>query len=129
MKLVSEQVYHAKYGVGIVINQTDDVVEVKFGNGFGNKKFVYPVAFESFLKVSNPISQETMNDELRQIQENIEIQRGLRRDAEQRIIEDARRELLAKKRAATKSTATAKSAGMRAAKKAKEKAEQTEKIK
>ena len=126
MKLVHEQVHHTKYGVGTVIGQTDDVVEVKFSKEFGNKKFVYPVAFETFLKVCNPVSQEKMNEELRQIREEIDSQRKMRKDAEQKIIDDTRRELQAKKRAATKLTTAAKSAEKKAAKKAKEEAEQAE---
>ena len=126
MKLVHEQVHHTKFGVGTVINQTEDAVEVKFSKEFGNKKFVYPVAFETFLKVCNPVSQEKLDYELRQIREEIESQRRLRREAEQKIIEDARRELKAKKRATTKSTATARSAEKKSAKNAKEKAEQAE---
>lgn len=123
MKLVHEQVHHLKYGVGTVIWQTDDAVEVKFSKEFGNKKFVYPMAFETFLKVCNPVSQEKMNDELRQIREELESQCKLRKDAEQKIIDDARHELQAKKRAGTKSTAALKSTEKKATKKAKEAAE------
>ena len=120
MKLVHEQVHHIKFGVGTVIKQTEDIVEVKFSKEFGNKKFVYPVAFESFLKVCNPISQEKMNEELRQIKEEIDSQRKMRKDAEQKVIDDTKHELQAKKRAATKIITAAKSAEKKAAKKAKE---------
>lgn len=126
MKLVHEQVHHIKFGVGTVIKQTEDMVEVKFSKEFGNKKFVYPVAFETFLKVCNPISQEKMNDELRQIKEEIDSQRKMRKDAEQKVIDDTKHELQAKKRAATKIITAAKSAEKKAAKKAKELADLAE---
>jgi|GEM_PF-363607 len=126
MKLVHEQVHHIKFGVGTVIKQTEDIVEVKFSKEFGNKKFVYPVAFESFLKVCNPVSQEKMNEELRQIKEEIDSQRKMRKDAEQKVVDDTKHELQAKKRAATKIITAAKSAEKKAAKKAKELADLAE---
>ena len=126
MKLVHEQVHHIKFGVGTVIKQTDTIVEVKFSKEFGNKKFVYPEAFDTFLKICNPVSQEKMNDELRQIREEIESQRRMRKEADQKVIDDAHRELQAKKRAATKITTAAKAAEKKAAKKAKEEAELAE---
>ncbi|MBP8639505.1 MAG: hypothetical protein KBI01_01205 [Oscillospiraceae bacterium] len=128
MKLVHEQVHHVKYGIGTVIAQTEDIVEVKFSKEFGNKKFVYPVAFETFLKVCNQASQEKMNEELRQIRDEIDSQRKMRREAEQKVIDDTHREIQAKKRAATKLTTAAKSAEKKAAKKAKEEADLAKEI-
>lgn len=110
IKLVHEQVHHIKFGVGTVINQTEDVIDVKFSKEFGNKKFVYPESLETFLMLCNPESQEKMNSELRQIREEVETQRKMRKDAEQKVIDDSRKELLQKKRAATKTTTAAKKA-------------------
>ncbi len=120
MKLVHEQVHHIKFGVGTIINQTDDVIDVKFSKEFGNKKFVYPGSFETFLRLCNPESQEKLNIELRQIREEIESERKMRKDADQKIIDDARHDLLQKKRAATKKVAATKSAAKKATKLAKE---------
>jgi len=120
MKLVHEQVHHIKFGVGTVINQTSDVIDVKFCKEFGNKKFVYPGSFDTFLKLCNPESQDKMNIELRQIREELESERKMRKDADQKIVDDARHELLQKKRAATKVITTAKSAAKKALKLAKE---------
>ncbi|NCB74235.1 MAG: hypothetical protein EOM51_05765 [Clostridia bacterium] len=120
MKLVHEQVHHTKFGVGTVIMQTETVIEVKFKKEFGNKKFVYPVAFEAFLKLCNPVSQGEMNDELRQGKEELESRHKMRRDAEQKLAEDLKQDLLQKKRAASKITTAAKAATKKAAKKTKE---------
>jgi len=120
IKLVHEQVHHIKFGVGTVINQTEDVIDVKFSKEFGNKKFMYPESLETFLILCNPESQEKMNSELRQIREEVESQRKMRKDAEQKVIDDSRKELLQKKRAATKITTAAKSAAKKATKLAKE---------
>ena len=120
MKLVHEQVHHTKFGVGTVIRQTEDVIEVKFKKEFGNKKFIYPEAFEMFLKLCNPVSQEGITEELRQIKEELDSRRKMRKDAEQKVIDDTRSDLLQKKRAAAKVTTAAKSAAKKDAKKAKE---------
>ena len=114
IKLVHEQVHHIKFGVGTVINQTEDVIDVKFSKEFGNKKFVYPESLETFLILCNPESQEKMNSELRQIREEVESQRKMRKDAEQKVLDDSRKEILEKKRAATKITTAAKKASKKA---------------
>ncbi len=120
MKLVHEQVHHTKFGVGTVIRQTESVIEVKFKKEFGNKKFIYPEAFETFLKLCNPVSQEGIAEELRQIKEELDSRRKMRKDAEQKVIDDNRSDLLQKKRAAAKVTTAAKAAAKKTAKKAKE---------
>ena len=74
MKLVNKKLKHAAFGEGKIINQEDQRITVQFSEQFGTKQFVYPDAFEKYLKlfdadlevaVMNEIhsKQVKMNDE------------------------------------------------------------------
>jgi hypothetical protein len=53
MNLVSEQVNHKKFGLGVISKLTDDTVYVEFGDDVGQKAFSYPDAFEKYLTLVN----------------------------------------------------------------------------
>lgn len=123
MNVIHEKVSHRTFGMGTIIKQTEAVVEVKFGAETGVKKFVFPVVFEQYLELCDVKIKEKMNDELRQIREEIDSKRKMRKEAEQKVIDDTRIELIQKKRAAVKLVTAAKSAAKKAAKKALEESE------
>ena len=47
MDILNQQVSHKKFGVGTVVEQTEDAIFVKFANV--DKQFQYPSAFQKFL--------------------------------------------------------------------------------
>jgi len=115
MNLMKEQVRHNQFGLGTIVGQTTSTVEVRFGEAYGTKKFVYPSVFESFLVLCRPVPRESMVNELTQIRERIEGERRLQAEAE-KLREEELRILLeqhaaAKKPAKPKSARAKKSAG------------------
>ncbi len=101
MNVISEQVEHSRFGLGVVLSQTSTMIEVRFEDAFGIKKFVYPSAFDSFLVLCRPALQASMAQELAQIREQIEAER-LRKIEADRLHEEAVRTLLAQHIAAKK---------------------------
>jgi hypothetical protein len=77
------------------------MVEVRFDDAFGIKKFMYPLAFESFLVLCRPVLRESMEQELTQIREQIEAEHARKIEAD-RLHEQAVRELFAQHTAAKK---------------------------
>jgi tRNA isopentenyl-2-thiomethyl-A-37 hydroxylase MiaE len=61
--MLNEQIRHIVYGDGKVIGQKADILSIQFSKQYGVKKFVYPDAFEKFLKPSDPgIIVTVLND-------------------------------------------------------------------
>lgn len=102
MNIVNEPVYHRQFGTGMITEQTATMVTVEFCEEHGTKKFLYPSAFETFLKLINPIVKQKINDELREIREREELERQRRTDEKERRQKEELRILLEQKRAAAK---------------------------
>ena len=103
MNLIAEQVQHNRFGLGTILAQTASMIEVRFDDAFGIKKFMYPLAFESFLVLCRPALRESMEQELTQIREQIEAEHAKQMEAD-RLHEQAVRELFAQHTAAKKVT-------------------------
>lgn len=67
MKLVGQAITHTRFGNGVIAENADSIITILFQNV--EKKFVFPDAFENFLKLKNEKMQSEV-DEL--ICENIE---------------------------------------------------------
>jgi len=115
MNLITEQVQHSRFGLGTILEQTASMIEVRFDDGFGTKKFVYPSAFESFLVLCRPTLKALMDHELTQIREQVETERVRRMEAD-KIREEAVRTLLAQHIAAKKPARSGAAKAKKAAK-------------
>ena len=108
MNLTNKKVHHRQFGDGVVTGQTISTVAVQFSEGYGEKKFFYPSAFESFLTLNSPALREQMDAELRAIRERLEDAcRQREEEAEQRR-EEENRALAEQKRGAAKKRAPAR---------------------
>lgn len=67
MNLVNKQVTHQVFGEGIVVKYDDSYVNVKFLSG--NKKFVYPDAFEKYLSLMDQRAASLVNKEIQKQKE------------------------------------------------------------
>lgn len=66
VNLVNEKVEHIKFGLGVITELKDHRIYVKFQNNrLGVKEFLYPEAFEKFLKAENPKVGSSAKEELR----------------------------------------------------------------
>ncbi|NMB02574.1 MAG: malate synthase [Firmicutes bacterium] len=90
MNLENVQVVHKSFGEGSVVEHNGSYVEVCFP--CGNKRFVYPDAFGTFLKVADPQIAQRVDD----IREELEKERREKElaEAEIRAEEEERRQLL-----------------------------------
>lgn len=67
MNLLGEQVRHQVFGEGRIVSQTENYITVRFGQG--EKDFVYPDAFEMFLKLADEKLSSQMEAYLKARQE------------------------------------------------------------
>lgn len=78
MNTMREQVSHTKFGAGTVIAQDTTTVTVKFSKEYGDRKFLYPSAFKTYLALLNSSAKEQMDDELKSIRDTAEMEQNSR---------------------------------------------------
>lgn len=79
MTMTGAQVQHIRFGRGIILSQDQNHVRVRFANE-EEKLFVYPDAFSSFLRCSDPELVEAVQTDLQ-----LKIQATARQKAEQAV--------------------------------------------
>lgn len=72
--MVNEKVEHVTFGFGVVKEVQDNKIMVQFQDGIGIKLFLYPDAFEKFLKAANPMLQNNLVEEYHRKQEKIKLE-------------------------------------------------------
>lgn len=101
MNIVNEQIQHIVFGEGTVISHENGRLSIQFPEQYGIKQFLYPDAFEKYLKLYNSDLQLSVMEELYDKQAQVEAER-LRKQQEQeeanRIIELERSKQAALKR-------------------------------
>lgn len=85
MNLMNCSVKHIYWGIGMVTEQKDNYIKIIFG--VGEKQFVYPDAFEKFLKCEDTNMQSQIEEELA-LKKQQEIQK--QQERQQRIEEISR---------------------------------------
>jgi hypothetical protein len=65
VNILHENVKHAVFGGGEIIAQSDSMVTVRFQDSNNEKKFLYPQAFDQYLKLTNPVLLPELESELR----------------------------------------------------------------
>ena len=66
MELLYQQVHHAKFGDGEIVQQAETCVTVAFTAPFEEKHFLYPDAFAAFLTLCDPVQQRKMQQLLQE---------------------------------------------------------------
>lgn len=72
MNMLNERVEHNTFGIGVITEVNDNKIWVEFQDSIGTKIFLFPDAFEKFLKAENPTVEENVLEECRIKQEQIE---------------------------------------------------------
>ena len=102
MNLTNKKVHHRQFGDGIVTGQTMSMITVQFSEEYGEKKFLYPSAFKSFLTLNSPALSEQMDTELCAIRERLEAERRQREEEAEQRRQEEKLALLEQKRSAAK---------------------------
>jgi hypothetical protein len=113
MNIVNEQITHILYGNGKIINQEGNILSVQFADEHGIKSFIYPDAFEKFLKLSNSdieiLVQKDLNDKQAQVEEEkLQIQKKYAEAAEKKAMSKLKSSSTKKKFSSSKSTISKK---------------------
>ena len=74
MIIVNEKVEHIEFGSGVITEVRDNKIWVQFQDKIGTKIFLYPEAFEKFLKAINPAVENNVMEEWSRKQEQIELE-------------------------------------------------------
>lgn len=110
MNLANEQIRHILYGDGKVICQEGDYLSIQFSEKYGIKKFLYPDAFQKYLKMHNHDIEMYVLEELYDKQARIEAEE-LRKQQE---YEETDKKLLGKpKSAVSRKKSPTKSKGLK----------------
>lgn len=64
MDLINETVEHPVFGTGKVIHHDAKRITIQFAKEIGIKLFVYPDAFDKYLKMCNPAAAQEVRTDL-----------------------------------------------------------------
>ncbi len=113
MNLTNKEVRHRQFGDGVVTGQSASTVTVQFSEQYGEKRFLYPDAFVSFLTLDSPDLDEQMGAELRAICEQLEGERSRREEETEQRQNEERLALLEEKRVTAKKRAAERKAALK----------------
>lgn len=89
MKLIGIKVKHTVFGVGTIIEKYGNHITVEFATK--TTKFVYPDAFEKFIKAEDPLVHQAIEDDIN----NAKAVAEQKRQAERKAAEEQRRAAVA----------------------------------
>lgn len=97
---------HIKFGLGVITEVNDDKIVVQFQDKIGTKAFLYPEAFEKFLKAVNPTVENNVMEECHRKKEQIELEfERMEKEREAAELEEKKAKLeLIKKKSTPKSS-------------------------
>jgi hypothetical protein len=109
MNIVTEQITHLLYGDGKIISQEKNILSIQFSEQYGIKKFLYPDAFEKYLKLFNSDIEmsvlKDLNDKQGEIKaEKLQKQKEYEEEAERKALAKIKLSSPKKKKASSKST-------------------------
>jgi hypothetical protein len=75
--MINQKITHTTFGAGTVLSVKDNYIKVLFDNSkYGEKIFIYPNAFESFMCFDNSTLQEKTCEELRIMHEKADTEKA-----------------------------------------------------
>jgi hypothetical protein len=100
MNLINKKVEHITFGSGVITEVNDNKIWVQFEDNIGTKIFLYPDAFDRFLKAVNTKVEDNIMMDLHKKQEQMELeQERIREEREAAELEEKKAKLeLAKKK-------------------------------
>ncbi|MBY9081341.1 hypothetical protein KIH86_19900 [Paenibacillus sp. HN-1] len=92
MQLTGQEVTHIVYGTGRIVKQEEGRIEVLFTSSSENKTFVYPDAFERYLSMNDPFSQQRVLTDIEQVKQEREERQRLEQQRAQEEAEKKKNE-------------------------------------
>lgn len=80
MDLINQNVKHIKYGPGSITAEKDHAIWVQFQGEAGTKEFLFPEAFEKYLKACNPEVEQYTLEALQTKKEQIKLEKAQKRE-------------------------------------------------
>jgi hypothetical protein len=105
MDLTNKQVSHFLFGLGQVVGQENNILKIKFSN-YDVKCFVYPDAFEKYLRIGIPEFEEEIKEDIMRKKAEAEAEKErIQKQIEEENLqkEKARSEVSKKRQTSTKS--------------------------
>lgn len=90
MKLLNEKVTHTKFGIGVIKSNENGIIQIYFNESYGEKAFVYPDAFEQYLKLENSALDQQVQNELKVKLDKILKEKETQRIESERLAEEVR---------------------------------------
>jgi hypothetical protein len=102
LSLIDKKVDHIKYGAGRIKDVKEHVIWVQFEDPIGLKSFLYPEAFEKFLKTMDPEVENYVSESVRILKEQIESEKKRKQEEYEAKLEAAELEKKKERLARTK---------------------------
>lgn len=90
MVLWNEKVSHRVFGQGVVVDQNDEKLTIQFSDRYGIKQFIYPDAFQRYLKLLNDDLESSVLKELDDKKKQIEAERLMKKQKREQEENDRR---------------------------------------
>ena len=97
MDLLNKEVYHSVFGKGIITKLQDSIILIDFKT-YGEKKFIYPDAFENYLKLCDSDVAHEVADVLTSRDEKIEEEKRLKKKIQDEKVQQEKVLLVAMKK-------------------------------
>jgi len=107
MNLINENVKHTKFGSGAIVDIEEGRVVVKFAEEQEEKSFIFPDAFESYLKLDNSQIQKDVLKQLGQKKDQAALDKKTKMEAQKKKEEDIKEEKLELAKSKKKTTKAA----------------------
>lgn len=91
MNLINEEITHKVFGNGSIVDQNESVITVNFNDGI--KKFVYPDAFGTFIKLNDRDAARNLQKIITEMEiEKEALEKKRQEEIEQQLLEQQRRD-------------------------------------
>lgn len=89
MNLIDKEVLHKSFGKGSIVDQDDEFITIDFDKE--TKKFIFPDAFGTFLKLKDESAQETLKEVIKELQaKQKKLEKQKEEEQAQRLLEQQR---------------------------------------
>lgn len=93
MNLINTTVEHILYGSGFITDVSEHVIWVRFQKPYGVKAFLFPEAFEKYLKAMDSEAEQGISEALRIKKEQAESEKQRKYKEHEEEIEAAKQEI------------------------------------
>lgn len=102
MKIINKEIKHVQFGKGRVISQEAQRISIEFSEPYGIRQFIYPDAFEKYLKFNDAKLEMAVMEELHCKQTQIQDEKDRRQNQYEESLASEKLRIAAEKKKVTR---------------------------